>query len=65
MQGQALVVRLDDRFEVGVQVETGELERLQWPEQAADEQGDDGDEDVVAHEPSLGLRELSPTPARF
>ena len=62
MEGQALVVRLDDRFEVRVEIETRELKRLQRPEQTADEEGDRGDEEVVADELSLGHREFSPSP---
>jgi hypothetical protein len=50
VQGEALVVGVDDRIEVGVEVHPGELEGLERPEQAANQQGRDGNDQVVADE---------------
>ena len=56
MQGEALVVALDDRIEVLVEVDAGELEGLERAEQAADEQRSHGDTDVPADERLLARR---------
>ena len=50
MDGQALVVGLEDRVQVLVQVQTGELEGLEWAEEAPDQDRNDGDEDVPTDE---------------
>ena len=58
MQRQTLVVALDDRLEVGVEVEAGELEGLQGAHQRADHQGHDGDADVGPDELLLAVGQL-------
>ena len=58
VEGEALVVALDDRLEVLVEVDARELEGLQRAEQAADAERDDRDADVAADEPAFPLRQL-------
>ena len=58
VQREPLVVALEDRLEQLVEVDVRVLERLQRPEQAADEQGGDGDADVAADEATLPAAQL-------
>ncbi len=58
MDGETLVVRLDDGLEVGVDVGPAELEGLQGAEQRADGERGHGDADVPADEALLVPREF-------
>ncbi len=59
VEREALVVGLDDRLEIRIEVEPAELEGLERPHEAADDERGDRDEHVLADETLFSSRDSS------